>query len=71
MRRDYDRLADVAPAVISDEEHFLDVSAKPFGRALSSVTQHFCRVCQDRIYTPYMTVYLVIFQPEIPYIHRI
>jgi len=29
------------------------------------------RVGQNRIYTPYMTVYLVIFLPKIPYIHRI
>ena len=30
-----------------------------------------CRVGQNRICTPYMTVYLVIFLPKIPYIHRI
>jgi hypothetical protein len=29
------------------------------------------KVGQDRIYTPYMTVYLVISLPKIPYIHRI
>jgi hypothetical protein len=29
------------------------------------------RVGQDRIYTPYMTVYLVISLPKIPWIHRI
>ena len=29
------------------------------------------RVGQNRIYTPYMTVYLVIFLPKLPYIHRI
>jgi len=29
------------------------------------------RVGQKRIYTPYMTVYLVIPLPKIPYIHRI
>ena len=29
------------------------------------------RVNQNRIYTPYMTVYLVISLPKIPYIHRI
>jgi len=29
------------------------------------------RVGQNRIYTPYMAVYLVIFLPKIPYIHRI
>jgi len=29
------------------------------------------RLGQDRICTPYMTVYLMISQPEIPYIHRI
>ena len=26
---------------------------------------------QNRIYTPYMTVYLVISLPKVPYIHRI
>ena len=29
------------------------------------------RVGQNRIYTPYMTVYLVISLPKVPYIHRI
>ena len=29
------------------------------------------RVGQNRIYTPYMTVYFVISLPEVPYIHRI
>jgi len=29
------------------------------------------RVGQNRMYTPYMTVYLVISLPEIPYIHRV
>ena len=29
------------------------------------------RVGQNRIYTPYMTVYLVISLPKIPYTHRI
>jgi hypothetical protein len=28
------------------------------------------RVGQNRIYTPYMTVYLVNSQPKIPYTHR-
>jgi hypothetical protein len=30
-----------------------------------------CRIGQNRIYTPYMTVYLVISLPKLPYIHRI
>jgi len=30
-----------------------------------------CRVGQNRIYTPYMTVYLVLSLPKIPYINRI
>jgi hypothetical protein len=30
-----------------------------------------CRVGQNCIYTPYLTVYLVISLPTIPYIHRI
>ena len=29
-------------------------------------TEHVCRVGQNRIYTPYMTVYLVISLPKIP-----
>jgi len=29
------------------------------------------KVGQNRIYTPYMTVYLLISLPKIPYIHRI
>jgi hypothetical protein len=29
------------------------------------------RVGQNRIYTPYMTVYLVTSLPKIPYVHRI
>ena len=32
---------------------------------------HVCRVGQNRINTPYMTVYLVVFLPKILYIHRI
>ena len=30
-----------------------------------------CRVGQNCIYTPYMTVHLVISLPKLPYIHRI
>ena len=30
-----------------------------------------CKVGQNRIYTLYMTVYLVMSLPKIPYIHRI
>ena len=37
----------------------------------SARTMHICRVGQNCIYTPYMTVYLVISLPKIPYIHRI
>jgi len=32
---------------------------------------HISRVGQNRICTPYMTAYLMIFLPKIPYIHRI
>jgi len=34
-------------------------------------TQHMYRVGQNRIYTPYMTVYSVISLPKIPHMHRI
>ena len=30
-----------------------------------------CRVGQNRIYTPYMTVYFVFSLPKVPHIHRI
>jgi hypothetical protein len=30
-----------------------------------------CRVGQNRIYTPFVTVYLVISLPKIPYVNRI
>ena len=33
--------------------------------------ENMSRVGQNRIYTPYMTVYLVIFLPKKPYTHRI
>ena len=29
------------------------------------------RFCQDRIYAPHVTIYIVIFLPEIPCIHRV
>jgi len=32
---------------------------------------YLCRVGQNRLYTPYMTVYMVISLPKTPYIHRI
>ena len=38
---------------------------------LQAYQTHMRRVGQNRIYTPYMTVYLVISLPEIPYTHRI
>ena len=31
---------------------------------------HMCRVGQNRIYTPYLTVYMVNSLPKIPYTHR-
>ena len=33
--------------------------------------EHICRVGQNRIYTPNVTVYLVISLPKIPYVNRI
>jgi len=36
-----------------------------------SIQCQVCRVGQNRIYTPYMTVYLMISLPKIPHIHRI
>ena len=35
------------------------------------VSSHNCRVGQNRLYTPYMTVYLAISLPKTPYMHCI
>jgi len=40
-------------------------------RACLSPTCLITRVGQNRIYTPYMTIYMVISLPNIPYTHRI
>ena len=44
------------------------------GSLLTPIRSHRCemrRVGQNRTYAPYMTVYLVISVPKIPYIHRV
>ena len=48
-----------------------------FGRGITkytviygAYTVHFYRVGQNRIYIPYINVYLVISLPKIPYIHH-
>jgi hypothetical protein len=41
------------------------------GTLLSGGCLGVCRVGQNRIYAPYMTVYTVISLPKIPYMHRI
>jgi hypothetical protein len=41
------------------------------GEKLNCREFHIIRVGQNRIYTPYMTVYLVLSLPKIPYIRRI
>jgi len=38
---------------------------------ITSLQGHICRVGQNRIYAPCMTVYLVTSLPDMPYIHRI
>jgi len=38
---------------------------------VASASCQICKVNQNRVYTPYMTVYFVIFLPKIPYIYRI
>ena len=43
----------------------------PLILSFTSCMLHIARVGQNRIYAPYMTVYLVISPPKIPYIHRI
>ena len=35
------------------------------------MTRRVSKVGQNRIFTPYMTVYMVISLPNIPYTHRI
>ena len=46
----------------------IHASIQPCGLILHNFIH---RVGQNRIYTPYMTVYLVISLPKIPYTHRI
>ena len=53
--RDSRVLSDIIPNILAGSCRFL----------------HICRVGQNRIYTPYMTVCMVICLPNIPYIHRI
>ena len=40
------------------------------GKAHSGTIQIMTRVGQNRIYTPYMTVCMVISLPKTPYVHR-
>jgi len=47
------------------------VCAHAPARTMSTCTHAIHRVGQDRMFTPYMTVYLVISLPTIPCIHRI
>jgi len=42
-----------------------------YGSGQPYIAHSISRVDQNRIYTPYMTVYLVIFLPKVLYIHRI
>jgi len=55
--------------------HWLDIQQYIYTLAVYTlaryITRHIHRVGQNRIYTPYMTVYLVVFLPKIPYIYRI
>jgi hypothetical protein len=44
---------------------------EPILDATGLLILHIRRVGQNRIYTPYMTVYLIESLPKIPYIHRI
>jgi hypothetical protein len=48
-------------------------SIRLFVHRLSTCDSHLliCRAGHNRIYTPYMTVYLVISLPKMPYTHRI
>ena len=38
---------------------------------VSAIPEHICRVGQNRISAPYMTICMVISLPNIPCIHRI
>jgi len=53
--------------------YFPDTPAIAFNyfSAIACADRFMSRVGQNRINTPYMTVYLVISLPKIPYIHRI
>jgi len=47
------------------------VKARALLSGLASVLIVICRVGQNSIYTPYMTVFLEISLPKVPYINRI
>jgi hypothetical protein len=52
--------------------HNAALASSTFGLlALNHDGNQITRVGQNRIFTPYMTVYLVISLPKIPYSHRI
>ena len=60
------------------QKHIVCVSMTPFpfiaqrkATWCALLCVNMSRVGQNRTYSPYMTVYLVMFLPKIPYIHRI
>jgi len=66
MRRN--RCTYVSIAVIS---RFCFALSRAYHFRVLDVLRFIGRVGQNRMYTPYMTVYLVIPLPKLPYIHRI
>ena len=50
---------------LHEEEMLVGAAARPHQYT------HILRVGQNRIYTPYMTVYMVISLPKLPYVNRI
>jgi hypothetical protein len=50
---------------------FDNMSVRKYNICVSRFKLFVCRVGQNRIYTPYMTVHMVNSLPKIPYTHRI
>ena len=68
----YDRIIGDFPAKITVDTPYIYGSGQPYLTYVHIYT-YVCmsRVGQNRIYTPFMTVCMVISLPKIPYIHRI
>jgi len=67
-------MSEKACVIVDHVTIYLGLELTLAGSLLTPIRSHRCemrRVGQNRTYAPYMTVYLVISVPKIPYIHRV